>query len=363
MKRLFVLLLSLLLLLGLSACGQAEAPAPTPTPEPTPEPTPVTTPATVLLDGVGAVAKRFRLAESVEIEGETEDCYVLSGGLLIEKWLVRPDGEADPAERRTYAANKSALYASVYCEGEPLMTFTGNPSVTVLDEFGAVLRVRAGGESGELVGYMPAADTLRSLGYYDGGGGGGGGGGSSDGGEISLTRAGRGGARFGYALLSAEYTLVDGAVPATSGSAHVLGEGAEGCVCFFRRGDTVRVLEKGEATCTVLLDDGATAELPAAVLAFEGGEAYEPWTGYAKSSAPFYHGWRPRVLEPRKLSLNTELTVVGVFGEDGACYIVELEGEAGLVPAAQVSETEIYYTYYDDGGGGGGGAEWSDPVL
>ena len=373
MKQVTALLLALLMLLALTACGQsaeptapaaapAAEPTPAPAPEPTPEPTPETTAAAVLLDRVGAVAKTFKLGDKVEITGEQDDCYVLSDALLVEKWLIRPEGEEAPAERKAYAKKNAALYDNPYCEGEPLMELSYAQMFTVLDELGMVLRVKAEDKTaGEIMGYMLAAESMRSL-YTDEGGGGGGGGGSRDGGEISLTRA-PGGAGFGYVLLSAE-TPADKTDEVT-GPALILADGVEAYYGFFDRGDEVRVLEKGDEQCKVLLEDGNTATVPAALLFFEGDEVYESWTGYAKNQTPFYPGWRVRVVEPETLKMNTVLIILGVFGANDEYYIAELEdGAVGLVPVDKASETENYF-YYDggSGGGGGGGPEWSDPVL
>ena len=194
------------MLLALAACGQqpaasapeatpepAQAPTPVPTPTPTPEPTPIPTEAAaVLLDRVGAVARLYDLGEKVKVVGADEDYYTLSDGLLVERWLIRLDTEEAPAERTAYArGSDAAVYGSVYCEGEPLLKLSSNQAVTVLDEFGPVLRVRAeekkkDAEPTSVEGYMLAADTVNynPYGYYYGGGGGGysGGGGGGGGG-------------------------------------------------------------------------------------------------------------------------------------------------------------------------------------
>lgn len=127
------------------------------------------------------------------------------------------------------------------------------------------------------------------------------------------------------------------------------------------------MLEKGPERCTLLFDGGATAAVPTALLVFEEA-AYAPWTGYARYKAPFHTHWRTFAYAPRLLPMNTELQIVGVFGEDEAFYLVELDGEIGLVPADMVSESKLAVSSYGGvdgggGGGGGGGAEWSDPVL
>ena len=205
MKRLIGLLLSLLLLFSLAACSGAPAPAPTPeptpaptprptpTPPPTPSPPPPTIPATVLLNRVGAVVKTYDLGEAVEITGEEDAFYRLSDGCLVEKWLVRPDGEDAPEERSAYTKDETALYDNPYCEGEPLLTLKYNRELTVLDEFGPVLRVKveeevpapeasedseepAEPETVEIVGYLPSDETRKYNASFGWGGGGGGGG-------------------------------------------------------------------------------------------------------------------------------------------------------------------------------------------
>ena len=367
------------MLLALAACGQqpaasapeatpepAQAPTPVPTPTPTPEPTPIPTEAAaVLLDRVGAAARVYDLDEKVKIVGEADGYYTLSDGLLVEKWLVRLDTEEAPAERTAYAkGGDAALYGNVYCEGEPLLKLSNNQAVTVLDEFGPVLRVRAeekqkDAEPTSVEGYLLAADTVNynPYGYY----GGGYYGGPADGGEISLTAA-RVGAG-GYVLLA------DGGEGLfTGGPGKILGQGAEGYARVYKRSDEVAVMDRGEKTCAILFPDGSAAAIPTKLLFFKGDEVTEPWTAYARSSAPFYRNWRTRLDTPEKLAMNTKLEIVGTFGD----YLIAQKEDktVGLIEAAQVSETEIVNYYYgggdggySGGGGGGGGPEWSEPAM
>lgn len=338
MKRLMIYVLSALMLLAIAAPAAATEPE--------------AAPAKVLLDHVGAVAKTFSKGDAVTVVGEQEDCYVLEDGLLVEKWLVRPEGEASPKERTVYAKKGAAVYAGVYCEGEPLLTLGKNQSLTLLDRFSRVMYVRAEDNGAEVLGYLLVDDTFDSKSNGGGSGNGGGSSDGNDGGDISLTGAVRsrsmGVSRLGLVTRKGVETQ-----PYT-GAATIVADGVEAYYSFLSRGDEVLVTEAGEETCTISLADGNTAAIPAALLAFEDA-AYETWTGYATSNAPFYGNWRISITEPRKLKTNTELSILSSFA-DGAYYIAQLEGQVGLIPAAKVSQKKIQSS-------GGSSPEWTDPVL
>ena len=266
----------------------------------------------------------------------------------------------------------------------------------------------------QIIGYLPAVNTKNSIGYgYDYGGGGGGGGSGSgegaDGGEISLTDYYVSPKQEGYVLLASAQADAEKQEAFVGGPAKILAGGTEGYACLLHRGDEVSVLnlrddvrnetyetagdgkttpktdasdktagnaaeqggtaagnetEEPVAISTVLLKDGSTAEIPTKLLFFKGDKVYQTWTGYAKNNAMFYRNWRTQLDDPKKLAINTELQVVGEFGEYN---IVQLEDETvGLLLAGMLSETKVAYGYdYSGGGGGGGGggSEWTEPTL
>lgn len=272
--------------------------------------------------------------------------YTIADGELLKEFqsdarimlYTDPASSVAPVEVTGVNLNKTEL--ELKCWESELLTAT-------------VLPAEAGNQELSWLSGKPEVATVDNGGSRFGG---------ADGGEISLTRARGGTGRRAFALLAA---TVSAAVE--DASATVLAQGAEAYLCILSRGDTVRVLEKGLERCSLLFDGGATAAVPTALLVFEEA-AYAPWTGYARYKAPFHTHWRTLAYAPRLLSMNTELQIVGVFGEDEAFYLVELDGEIGLVPADMVSESKLAVSSYGGvdgggGGGGGGGAEWSDPVL
>ena len=404
MKRLLSILLSVLLLTAMPICGTAAAA------DTAADPARILD-AAVLLDRVGAVVKTFDLGEQVSVDKEKDDFYVLKDGTLVEKWLVRLDSEKAPAERTVYikARGETPLYDNPYLEGKPLREFPINTALTVLDEFGQLMLVAVSEDSPAekaqdkaaaepLVGYLLASNTKATLYEYNGWGSGGGssGGGSSgggggapvgvDGGDISLTafhsfsqRASDSGLQPGLRT-SPQLVLLASSEADTAGPAEaeaekdtvvdakgtILAQGAEGYACVFQRGDEVKVTEKGEEISTLLLDDDTKATVPTKLLFFKGDKPVEPWKGYAKANAPFYRSWRTWLETPARLTINTELQVLGNL--DDFCIVQKADGLVGLVPANMISKTMI--ALYDFGGGGGssgggssGGVEWTDPQL
>lgn len=103
------------------------------------------------------------------------------------------------------------------------------------------------------------------------------------------------------------------------------------------------------------------------LLARDSEPEYEPWTGYAVSGAEVYLNYRLSGAPERVLDTNTEMTVLADLGD---CYLAELEGSLGYVPAEMVSSSRIeYHNYYYGGGGGSsgggssGGADGGDISL
>ena len=129
-----------------------EEPTPTPTPEPTEEPTPAPTPepeteaAIARVDEAGVIGAVFSVGDTVEVKGETDDgnYYIIaheSGDLMIEKWLVRMEGEEAPEPHMAYARGKTEVFANTYLEQEPIAKLSTNKQVTVEDEYGTIARV------------------------------------------------------------------------------------------------------------------------------------------------------------------------------------------------------------------------------
>ncbi len=326
------------------------APEPTPEPEPaekpvpTPTPEPPTQPAFVLANGAGAVAKTFTLGERVVILDAREDWYLVEseeGPLLVERWFVRAEGVRDPEPYTGYARGDTEVYPDPYLEGEPLASLKKNTGLTVEDAFGILLRVTLDdGRTGYALSSSVSRKKLPS--------GSGGGSGGKDGGDIPLAAprgVGAGAVRLGGGRLHASEE-------ATPSAGVVLAEGAEGYAALFQRDDEVRVLERGEETCSLLID-GRRAQMASWLLRFGDEAPFESFTVYAKAKAPFHRHCR-LLDEPTPLTLNTELCVVG---ETPRGYIVRLKDELGYVPFSEVSLRRI------SAGSGSSGGDWTDPVL
>ena len=325
------------------------APTPAPTAEPTPSPTPepVTEEAMVRVDEAGAVGRVFALGEAVEVKAEQDGCYVIEtedGELLVESWRVRMDSETAPKSYAGFARNNIPVYEDSYLEGRKLATLGLNTQLTVEDAFGPLLRVTL---SDGRTGYTLAANVSKTR-IATGGGGKSSGG--QDGGDIDL------GVRFEEDLSIVRLGGALFAAPAfTPGTGTILAEGTEGYLRLFSRGDTVRVLERGDESCAVLTEAGQGL-MATALLRFREEGEYEAWDGFA-SQKTVLHGHYRMLDEGKELALNTALRVVDQLPDR---YVVEVNGQLGYLPLEQVSRTRIA-----TGGGGGGssGGEWTDPVL
>ncbi|MBR5093984.1 MAG: hypothetical protein IK095_02710 [Oscillospiraceae bacterium] len=378
MKRISALFLACLMAFALAGCAgsapqppeptaapapsaapaQSPSPAlPTPSPEPTPEPTPAPTPepptepATVLVSGAGVIGKLFSLGEEVDVTAAQDGYYLVEseyGPLYVERWLVRMADEEQPQPFTAYAKGDTRVYRDPYLETELLATLGLNMQFTVEDSFGPLMRVQlADGTEG----YTLASGVSRTPIYYEQGGGAAGG---QDGGDITI--ASRGQRDAGIVLLTARSG--SGELPFVSGKGLIRAEGAEGYLALYDRGDELRVLERGDEWCSILLD-GQTGTMLTALLAFADGAGYEPWDGYAMAGAPFHSHYR-MLDESMALQLNEAVHVVGEYRN---VYLVEVGGSFGVVPMDRVSRTPIVYNY--DGGGGGGDSSggWTEPVL
>ena len=332
-----------------------EEPTPTPTPEPTEEPTPAPTPepeteaAIARVDEAGVIGAVFSVGDTVEVKGETDDgnYYIIaheSGDLMIEKWLVRMEGEEAPEPHMAYARGKTEVFANTYLEQEPIAKLSTNKQVTVEDEYGTIARVTlADGTTGYTRISGISKNKIK-------GGGGGGSSGGQDGGDIHIGTTGPKGpqaVRLGGRVYAEETETF------TPGNAVVLGEGAEGYIHLFTHGDEVRVLTKDEKTCEILVGE-RIGTIPTKLLIFADEQPYEAWDGYAKSKSVKHNHYR-MLDEGEEMKVNTSLHIVGEFEDT---YIVEKDGKLSYVLIEQVSKKKI-----TGGGSGGSSGGWTDPVL
>ncbi|MCR5136005.1 MAG: hypothetical protein K6C12_02745 [Oscillospiraceae bacterium] len=359
MKKLLLVLAIMASAAAFSAHGEASAEAAEPAVSEPAE-------AAVLLDRVGAVVKTYHLDEKVTVTEEKDGYCLLSDGCLVERWLIRLESEKDPEERTAYAKSggETPLYDNPYLEGKPIRMLKADQTLSVKDEFGQVLRVlvEENGDSKETAGYLAAGETRSTAGYgFDYGGAYSGGGGSIDGGEISLTGYTVNERKDGFILLAS--TTESGKNSAKERPARILAENTEGYACVFRRGDEVRVTEKGKEVSVLLLDDGTTAEVPTKLLFFKGDKTYKPWTGHARAGTVFWRNWRTHLEKGESLEINTELQIIGSFGD---FLIAEKKNHTvGLVRTEQVSEKPVSVADYSGGdySGSGGGDTWTPPAL
>ena len=359
MKRVFAILICVVLLLaGCTNDPQIEitpttqpttVPATTEVTEPTETepPVPETLSATALADRTYVVLTTLNRDDSVEIvEAYDEDYYTVkveAGYGLMEKRLIRMDGEAAYESWTGYAKYQSKVYNNYHLFPDGSKTLKTNTKLTVLDDLDGVLVVEQEGA----VGYMRKNDMSRS--YIQGGTGGGGGG--ADGGDISL------GAQIGVMPL-ANIVTPDGAV---TGKATVLADGAEIILGWFDRNDTISVInEEGfideKEGWYGIYHEGLYGYVRQNLIRKDTEEAYAQWNGYAKYQAPLYDNYYLSGDPIKKLSANADVQVL----EDlGSCYLVTSGEYTGYMAKDMVSQTRNNYS----GGGGGGGGGWTPPAL
>lgn len=362
MKRIALIIVCLLMMTAFAACGipeetpelQATQPpaqtTPEPIPTPTPEPEPQTQPAEVVASGIAVLYETLERGDEITVLGEEGNYYVVEhdeAEMYVEKWLARAEDEEIPVEWSGYSKKNTKIYSSAYLTGEEAAKLSVNTEVTVKDEFGDVVYVEWDDKSG-----YAEADMISNKKIKSGGGkkGSGSGGGSADGGDIVL----------GAGKNERSYKQMLSATPAQAvKSATVLSDGAEIYIDMPAMGDIVRVLEKGEETCT-LYYDGLVGTVPVNCLKFEGDADYQTWVGYARKGAPLYEDYAMR-LRKEKLDVNTEITI---FADMGDFYFVKVGETAGYISKDKVSEEKIKSSGGKKGSGSNSaGGDWTDPVL
>ncbi len=385
MKRIVFLTITALLLLSMAGCGAKPAqtePAPTteatavPTTEETTVPTTIPAPTEPEWEeGIAraaqaeALRKTFDQGTQVQVLGQYGDYYVVEGeeeNLLVEKRFLRLDSEEPLAEEICYAKWNATVYGNAYFRGEPLATLSTNTQLTILAGKGEWYQISwAEGE-----GYIKVEQTSKYR-YSSGGGdsGGGGSSGGNDGTDVDLGQLrSSGGATL--TLLGAYYGP-EQEPDFTPGQGTILAENVEGYLLLWNRGDSLKVTQWDETTCTIWVEEELYVTLPRYLVKLEADEAYESWTGYARSQAAVYQEYQMRN-ENRKLSINQEVTVLDELPAQcysyiyPGCYVVEVDGEIGYMSAEDVRPNRFATGtpgYSDDGGGGGGGDAWTPPAL
>lgn len=319
---------------------------PEPTEPPVTEPpVPETVPGTVLADRTMVILETAQRGSTVEVVGEFDaDHWVVKTELgygLMEKKLVRMDGEAAYAQWEGYARSGAKLYDNYHLLSPEIQSLSMNTKVQVLEDLGGCYLVQVG----DALGYMRQDQVSKSYIKPSSGGSSGG----ADGGDISLDYS------WGVSLLSVSAPQ-SGEV---TGSAIVLADDAEISLGWFDRGETMQIVtesgfaEEKEGYYTVYLD-GLYGYVWQNLAAQEGEAPYAQWQGYARSNAPLYDNYYLTGDAVKKLSANASVQVVCDLG---VCYLVQVGEDTGYMAKDQVSETRIKYS------SGSSGGEWSDPVL
>lgn len=384
MKKLTMLCLIAALTVVCTGCSSKEQPVETTvaeaettlsptveTIEPTTEPTePDSISGTVIVNKAGAIIAMLSRGKQVEILDEQEEWFVVNtsaGPGLMEKRLVRKDGQEQPAPWTGYAKWNAVLYDGYHMEGEGTKLKT-NTKFEVLEDLGGCYLVqtedglgyiltdsvsqypaRSGGSGGDSGG--------SSSGGSSGGSGGSGSSGGQDGGDISLTA---------FHPDDFKVVLLSSKVMAT-----VLADDAEVYAIYLNRGDIVKVTEYDEKTSTIYLD-GIYAQLPRIFVRLEGDVPYEVWTGYTRWNAEAYDN--PYLLGEPTLLLKTN-TEVKILEDLGYCYVAEIGDYIFFLRPEQVSKWKATSGSGNNSDGGGnsggssdggsssGGGEWTPPAL
>ncbi len=360
MKRFIAMMLAVLMLLSLAACGkQAESSAPAATAAPTeastvpttePAPTePEWEPGYVRAGDLGAIFAKFQREDTVTVLGEWNGYFVIEGeeaDLLVETRFLRPEGEAAPAEKTGWTRANTEVFPSGYLMGEPIATLGQNTQVRVLDTKANWAYI----QWNENTGYV---DALQISDWRIGGGNAGGSSGGSKGpqdgtdvyvGQLSAASADN----YGIVRLGTysgpAYEKYDKSLPGM-----ILSAETEAYRFLMVRGDEAKVLEAGEEFCTILAEE-ETLQIPRWAVRLEGDEEYTSWTAYIKAGSKACTEYQ-MVNEWKTFQNNDQILVVDYLEEIGI-YVVEVEGEFGYMLLESLSETTFPAPYAGNGGGG-----------
>lgn len=367
-QKYFFLVAAILLLAGCSKAPEETTSASTQT---TVTQAPETEPATVatepnseagivLVDHVPAVLTQLSRGDIVTILGEQDDCYIVDsakGQGLLEKRLVRTADQSAYESWTGYAKYGTLLHRNYHLTDDGGVVTT-NTKVQVLEDLTWCYLVQVEDTRGYVLTDQISKQPIKSSSPNNDTGGGNGGGssgggtpGGQDGGDISLTDFFPNTVRA--VLLSNQRT------------ATVLVDDAELCLKYFERNDSVNVTQHTTDTCIIYLD-GFYAFVPRIFVRMEQDEPYESWTGYAKWNAEVYDDYHLYGEPVKNLKTNTEVTVLDDLGY---CYLVEAEGEFGMMRPETVSKWKQTSGNSSNGSGGSsggsssGGEEWTPPKM
>ena len=321
MKKGIIILLVMLILL-FSACTK-KPPAETLPVETEPETTVSIEPeleyVTAQVNGIPAVLETFSRGDTLDIvKAFDEKHYVVKLGIgygLVEKNLVRIEGEPEYTPWTGYAYQNAQVHSNYRLAGSPVKTLTANTQVEVLDDLGWCVLVTYDGNTG----YMRQESLAKKpTGTYSG---------QSvpertegeDGGEISMQFS-------GMVTLLATRAPQEGTV---SGKAMVLADETQIVLGYFDRGDQIPVLSNSAdgKKLTVYLD-GVFAEISDKYVLSEGENAYADWKGQSNGIISVYADYWMLGSPIDRLNTNTTMTVLHELEN---CYLVEVNGITGYV--------------------------------
>lgn len=286
---------------------------------------------TAQVNGIPAVLATRSRGDAVDVVGTfDEKHYVVKldvGYGLVEKNLVRREGETDYEPWTGYAYRNAAVYDNYRLWGDPVRKLGSDAEVKVLDDLGWCVLVDLEGETG----YMKQESLAKKAGNSgasDSGSNSNGGASGQDGGEISMQFSGK------ITLLST-IAPQEGTV---SGKAKILADQTQIVLGYFDRGDRIPVLKQSakDETLTVYLD-GLYAEVSGVYVLAEGEKAYPSWEGQSTQILSVYSDYWMQGSPIDRLNANT--TVMILYELENS-YLVEVNGVTGYVAKEAVVPVE-----------------------
>lgn len=411
MKKILAMLLSLLMILSLVACGQKQEVVINEPVIEDEEPVVEYLKGTARVSGVKVFWKEVDRGTKLTVIGEEDDYYraqIEDTQFLVDKRFIRLSTETMPQEKTRYCKGIHDLYDSAYLNGAELVRMALNDSVTVLDEYNGVSYVRFGDISGYILSsylsdskyvYTPKPEVPQTEQYSSGGGGGswsgggssgggsGGGdtGGGSGGGDTGGDTGGSGEPQDGGEIkLAMTYPLRGKSLAEIVGkwfisvakadegkSATVFSDHVEFFLNMTSQGEELQVIEAGDDFARVFVN-GQEGIIPRWAVIMDNDKAFDEWIGYAVSGAKLFTN-ADFTGDVTTLKMNDSVQVLYQIDED--TYLVKVGSEIGYMlvaniktekivyiptPKAKVEETPNYSDSSSSGGGWSGGSGGGD---
>lgn len=307
------------------------------------EPLPQTETGYALADRIPVVLATLSRGTVVEVVGEYDkDTYIVQteiGYGLVEKCLLRMEGDAAFRTWTGYAKRNATVYDNYLLQGEPVKTITLNKSVVVVESLGYSLIVRVDGKE-----FYTAPGSISKTKTSTGGGGSTG----ADGGDISLSAP---------SILRMSATTQQ----SVTGRATVLADDVLMAQGYLKRGDEVQIVtESGFAPAwdgfyTIYFEE-LYVYVPMNAVRTEDTEEFKQWDAFAKANTSFYDNYLLLGKPVKTLKSNTKMQVLDEVGD---CYLVKVNDTIGYIAKTQASKTKVSTS----SGGSSGGGEWTPPAL